>query len=339
MSRFSDCLTDVSVSDFQQFRNIAVLPIVSSSPQRADYMLLDAAMGEDLVEIDEVDESGEVGRLSCKNNASKPVFLLDGEELLGAKQNRILNVSVLVPARTTLTIPVSCVEAGRWHRESSVFRNAGRTHHRRGRAQKMEAVNFSLQDNGERRGDQSAIWEENDRVLTAFKAVSESSATDEVYAVANEGLAAYEKNLSVVDDQVGALFAINGEFAGLELFDSHESFKQIFPKFVSSYSLDALELMRDWQPESQQLESDSCAALAKELAKSLSACDESVYPAVGIGEDVRIQSEEIVGGALYAFDRIVQFSAFPRDGDDPNSDIEDDRDYMRLSRSSLRRTN
>ncbi len=48
------------------------------------------------------------------NHCERPVLLLDGEELVGAKQNRILNLTVLVPAHQTIVIPVSCVEAGRW---------------------------------------------------------------------------------------------------------------------------------------------------------------------------------------------------------------------------------
>ena len=44
------------------------------------------------------------------NGADRPVLLLDGEELVGAKQNRVLNTSVLVAKGARLDIPVSCVE-------------------------------------------------------------------------------------------------------------------------------------------------------------------------------------------------------------------------------------
>jgi len=39
-----------------------------------------------------------------------PLLLLDGEQLVGAKQNWIMNMTVLVAAHTAVTIPVSCVE-------------------------------------------------------------------------------------------------------------------------------------------------------------------------------------------------------------------------------------
>ena len=55
--------------------------------------------------------------LVVENPLDERVLLYDGEELVGAKQNRILNVSVLVEAKSTLTIPVSCVEQGRWSRD------------------------------------------------------------------------------------------------------------------------------------------------------------------------------------------------------------------------------
>ena len=37
-----------------------------------------------------------------------------GEQLAGGKQNRVLNASILVPAKSELPIPVTCVERGRW---------------------------------------------------------------------------------------------------------------------------------------------------------------------------------------------------------------------------------
>jgi hypothetical protein len=55
-----------------------------------------------------------------------PVLILDGEELVGATQNRIADLTIVVAAGQTRRIPVSCVEAGRWVRRSREFAAAGR---------------------------------------------------------------------------------------------------------------------------------------------------------------------------------------------------------------------
>ena len=72
-----------------------------------------------------MDEAGDVGELAVRNPLDLGVLLYDGEELVGAKQNRILNVSVLLAAGSTTRIPVSCVERGRWSSRGRRFRSAG----------------------------------------------------------------------------------------------------------------------------------------------------------------------------------------------------------------------
>jgi hypothetical protein len=54
------------------------------------------------VTIEEVNEAGAVPTLRLTSTADRPVLLLDGEELIGAKQNRVLNTTVLVAAGARL---------------------------------------------------------------------------------------------------------------------------------------------------------------------------------------------------------------------------------------------
>src|SRR5712664_1305047 len=91
---------------------LAVVPLLAPNLDDPDWLTLEEA--GDRARVTEVSEAGSVPFLQVANGADRPLLLLDGEELLGAKQNRILNTTVLVAAHTEVTIPVSCVEQGRW---------------------------------------------------------------------------------------------------------------------------------------------------------------------------------------------------------------------------------
>jgi hypothetical protein len=145
--------------------------------------------------------------LKVVNRGDVAVLLLDGEELVGAKQNRVLNLTILVPPQHTTIIPVSCVESGRWRRASHEFGSAARTQFAEGRAAKMHQVTSSLEAHGTRRSDQQAVW----------SAIAEKSA------------------------RLGAEFLVNGRLAGLELLDAPSTWRKLSPKLVRSYALDAID--------------------------------------------------------------------------------------------------
>ena len=91
---------------------LAVIPLLATNLDDPDWLTLEEA--GDRARVTEVSEAGSVPFLQVANGAAQPLLLLDGEELIGAKQNRILNTTVLVAAHAEVTIPVSCVEQGRW---------------------------------------------------------------------------------------------------------------------------------------------------------------------------------------------------------------------------------
>lgn len=97
--------------------NLAVFPLESTNEEDPHFLLLEEAMaryGANVVERGAERGGATVGRIVFHNKAPLDVLLLDGEELRGGLQNRVVNKSILVPAHTELEIPVSCVERGRW---------------------------------------------------------------------------------------------------------------------------------------------------------------------------------------------------------------------------------
>ena len=64
---------------------------------------------------------GVTGRTFSARKSGEDVSQTDGEELAGAKQNRVLNTSILLKEASETKIPVSCMERGRWSYASKGF--------------------------------------------------------------------------------------------------------------------------------------------------------------------------------------------------------------------------
>src|SRR5437764_8627775 len=125
-----------------EHRGVVIAPLFPRRQPVASYVTLEEAIPLGF-HVGEIDEAGSVPELLARNPLDKNVLLYDGEELLGAKQNRILNVTVLVPAASEKEIPVSCVEEGRWSRRSEFFAAAPHTAYpelRRRKAERLTAA-------------------------------------------------------------------------------------------------------------------------------------------------------------------------------------------------------
>ena len=70
-----------------------IAPLFPRRQPVAEYLTLEDALPLGL-RVEEVDGGGSVPELAVHNPLEANVLLYDGEELLGAKQNRILNVTV-----------------------------------------------------------------------------------------------------------------------------------------------------------------------------------------------------------------------------------------------------
>src|SRR5262245_3634670 len=129
--------------------NLTMVPLLVTEDRDPEYRTLDEALASEALRITEVSEAGTVPELRAANTGNEPVLLVDGEELVGAKQNRVLNLTILVPSRQTVVIPVSCVEARRWRHTSRAFDSSSRVQFAEGRARKMQDVIASLESRSE----------------------------------------------------------------------------------------------------------------------------------------------------------------------------------------------
>jgi uncharacterized protein (TIGR02452 family) len=306
MSAIAESLSRVVVGNPIQFLNLILFPLLAEGPAQPGYRLLDEVLGEGGIRVTEVSDAGHVPELRVVNRGDWPVLLLDGEELIGAKQNRILNLSILAPAHQTIVIPVSCVEAGRWQVESAEFGSARRAHFAAGRARKAADVSDSLRRRGSRETDQGAVWRDIEERSRRMQVSSPTGAAAALYEGSRARLDDFRAAFTPQPSQCGALFAINGRLVGLDLFDSPATLAAALGKLVESYALDAIDAANDAQAQAQ--------AQAPEVPvpwlKTIAAAPVERFAAVGEGEDWRLIGDGLAGGALVKDGRLIHLCAF-----------------------------
>lgn len=182
MKRFSQRLERLRQGGIQALQNLTIVPLVGDGDAATGYRLLNDALSAGCTAVTELSDEGSVPELRFDNRCDTPVLLLDGEELAGAKQNRILNLSMLAAAGQSIVIPVSCVEQGRWRETSTTLASAKRTHFSQGRARKMAQVSFSSSTRGTRGSDQgTTVWSDIAEKPSRMDAVSETQAAAALY--------------------------------------------------------------------------------------------------------------------------------------------------------------
>jgi hypothetical protein len=298
-------LHDHAASPFQlgepvEHRGIVVAPLFPLHDPRAHYLALELAIERGL-RIEEVDASGSVPELRVVNPLAEQALLYDGEELIGAKQNRILNVSVLVGAKTELAIPVSCVEQGRWHRLSGSFSSASHSSSPQLRHRKA----MSLRSDPLARGiSQGEVWDEVRAQHLRLGVSSPTGASADAYRRWQEPLAALEAAFPLHPGQSGAVLALGNDLC-LDYVSRPDAFERLYPKLLRGYLLDALGRL------------DEPAAQPKTVAgfvDEVVGAERTRRPSAGLGEDLRFQSGSAIGSGLELDAELLQLSAFSSGG-------------------------
>lgn len=244
---------DVSLEllESQRYRNMEVIPVRLNNNGHNDYLTLRRGMSAGFVELTECEVST-VGAVLARNNSNIPLVLIDGDEIVGAKQNRIMNRSLIIPPKTTMTVSVSCTEQGRWHYGRSRTGRYGRDYinfDERELKENFEASDFAA-DFSTRKAKsenlfqnldcQSSVWNSISELenKTAFR--SRTGALNDNYvhhrAIHNDHL----RHFKLEFGQCGAIFIINGQIKGLELFYDPVVYQEYHEKIYRSYIMEAI---------------------------------------------------------------------------------------------------
>ena len=277
---------------------LTVVPLFAPPGPEPDWLTL-ADAGE-RVAITEVSHEGAVPTLELVNRADRPVLLLDGEELVGAKQNRVLNTTVLVAAGAKVAIPVSCVEQGRWAWRSRRFSSSDVSLYAFARRKKAARVNHFLRAVGHHRSDQGEVWEDVAASAARLSVESPTDAMHDVFVRHEPEVGATRQAIAPRPGQVGAVVWIAGAWAGLELLAGPAMFARAWPRLATGYIADALgQAPKPFAPD------------AAEVRLAILRTPAEPAPAVALGAEQRLTGTEVVGAALVVDERVAHLMAFP----------------------------
>jgi hypothetical protein len=282
-------------------RGIVVAPLFPRRQPRADYITLEEAIPLGF-RVTEIDAAGSVPELLADNPLDSSVLLYDGEELVGAKQNRILNLTVLLPGVSDTRIPVSCVEQGRWSARSAAFAAADHAAYPELRRRKAELLSADPLARGLA---QHGVWAEVDAKAHRLQAAAPTRAQADIFTSRDDELCALRQAFPPVAGQSGAIFALGEDTLTLDYVSQPHAFELLYPKLLDGYLLDAVERLDGEAANRRMLEA---------FVERIETAPRSRRRSVGLGDDVRLRAERVVGSGLEVDDELVQLSAFSSDG-------------------------
>lgn len=281
--------------------------------------------------------NAEVPVLSAHNPTQAPILIVEGEHLVGGKQNRSVNTTILVPKSTKLEIPVTCLEQGRWGR-SRKYTRANLHTPPRIRTLNQNAVASRMRDLGSRArvrpqserqasrvdadrqaprdefvrarmSDQGRAWSASEEMLRNMGSASPTSAVsdaDQVYERDADRRGAVENlsDLGPLPRQSGFAVAHGRWVIAIELFGTHKLLKAHWTSLIRSYMLEPAK------PKDRP-----SATVVLSLLRKLGSRTAEASPGIGEGTEQRVRGKSFVVQALTLSESIVHCSAFWNDRD------------------------
>jgi hypothetical protein len=286
-----------------------------------------------VVHVKEVSDAGSVPTLYVTNDCLHNVLFVEGDQLVGAKQNRMCNSSVLIAPNTFAEIPVSCVEQGRWHKKSEAFSSSSNTatpdmrkilkqSKRDARKAFMllqqqadpstETAGVVQEQTAVHHASQGAVWGKVENMQSFHASPSPTSSMEDVFE-AKRGL--IDRALQVFkypQDARGWLIAINGEIQTIELFGKKKLCEKAWKRAMRGCVLEAegTELQQQYDNKGKTLK--FVRVQDKQVLQAVDRLSELTWErvvAVSAGEEYRGDEGTFIASQLHLDEKLVHLSA------------------------------
>ncbi len=281
---------------------LAVFPLFGPESRLPFLSFAEAAAAGAVVR--ELPGGASVNDLLVINPLDVAVLLYEGEEVLGAQQNRTFDATVLVPARSELQVPVSCVEHGRWdgRRSTEAFTASPQTADPELRRRKNAAARAAAQRGDEARADQSAVWAYIADKAEEVDASAPTSAMHDVFGAREDALAKAAAGVTRRPGQLGVIAVAGGKPIVCDWVSRADAFAALHGPLVRGYALDAVETLAGATPTVAEVE--GWLALLRRTHTT-------ERPSPGAGSALHFVNAMVEGTALAHDGELLQLCGFP----------------------------
>ncbi|MFZ0929032.1 MAG: DUF6569 family protein [Syntrophobacteraceae bacterium] len=322
---------DLVFGELATFKGMGIIPLcIDQCPEIPALETLEEALSHGTIEITETSETGEVPHLLAKNRGERHVLLLDGEHITGGKQSRVLNSTVIVLSKTTVRIPVSCVESGRWSYSQKNFKSSETILRSKSRAVMQEGITSNVRHSGTFQSDQSAVWRTVDDTLRECGVRSETSAFDTAREHVSPGIEQYVAAFHPTERQIGGIyFGASGIPLGVEFLADTRLYAASHDKILRSFAFDVVSA-----PNVNGAPVDGATAFWRRLVE----CEFSSHRSVGTGDDIRVDQNGFIAAGLIWSGVMIHFSGFPNHSANHANEGQGRRSSSKQRRRNLRST-
>ena len=307
LRQFAEQIELLNVGDpIAASNNVFLVPLLWPSAEPSPVELYEESLERGEVELTEKGE-GTVPEIRVHNRSERPILIPEGTILLGARQDRVANVTIIVSAKTSFDLPVSCVEAGRWSWRSRRF-GLGWFAPPTLRRKKTRHVYRSLSRGERGRSDQMEVWEDVRKFLDEREVESPSEDLAEAYRE-------FERQKPVDPDELlkklpeqtaGLAVAVGDHIVGLDLFDEPKKLRQTFRRLIAGYLAELL-----WYSPLQSAKLPPVTTeVARQFLNSVTKAARVREKPIGMSEELDITSDELAGMAVMYNGRICHMAVF-----------------------------
>jgi hypothetical protein len=313
-------MLNVTLAAPRRHRALTVFPLVTADPAELPYTLLVDALQAGTLKITEIG-AGTVPELMAANRGDADVLVLDGEQLIGARQNRMTSRSIVLPAASETRIPVSCMEQGRWRFVSDEFapspQHSPSAVRRKARESEAEYAAMDMAAPQEALSQaQYGVWHSIAEHARKVGARSDTGALNHLYDARADDVAGWVREFPAIEGQVGVLAFLGVRPLGMDLIGGRALYARLHERLVRGYIMDALGSRSTREPGAER---------AQDFLDRVRVTRRVESPTVGNGR-YSVLAGVVIGGELRDEERVVHLSAFP--GRETGGGKENDTDRM-----------